>query len=72
MVKGCLEACCKAEVEIMRKLREAYENDVAAINVSWVAGSYGGPEGPKGVGRTRASPRMREGGHTGLRAETSW
>ncbi|KAL2081390.1 hypothetical protein ACEWY4_023243 [Coilia grayii] len=31
-VKGSLEACCKAEVEIMRKLREAYENDIAAIN----------------------------------------
>ncbi|XP_030643186.1 insulin-like growth factor 2 mRNA-binding protein 2a isoform X2 [Chanos chanos] len=31
-VKGSVEACCKAEVEIMRKLREAYENDVAAIN----------------------------------------
>ncbi|XP_031439798.1 insulin-like growth factor 2 mRNA-binding protein 2a isoform X2 [Clupea harengus] len=31
-VKGNLEACCKAEVEIMRKLREAYENDIAAIN----------------------------------------
>ncbi|XP_076119561.1 insulin-like growth factor 2 mRNA-binding protein 2a [Alosa pseudoharengus] len=31
-IKGSLEACCKAEVEIMRKLREAYENDIAAIN----------------------------------------
>ncbi|CAG09303.1 unnamed protein product [Tetraodon nigroviridis] len=31
-VKGSLEACCNAEVEIMKKLREAYENDVAAIN----------------------------------------
>ncbi|KAF7658724.1 hypothetical protein LDENG_00008750 [Lucifuga dentata] len=31
-VKGSLEKCCKAEVEIMRKLREAYENDTAAIN----------------------------------------
>ncbi|XP_047457580.1 insulin-like growth factor 2 mRNA-binding protein 2a isoform X4 [Mugil cephalus] len=31
-VKGSLEACCKAEVEIMKKLREAYENDIAAIN----------------------------------------
>ncbi|XP_063070065.1 insulin-like growth factor 2 mRNA-binding protein 2a [Engraulis encrasicolus] len=31
-VKGSLEACCKAEVDIMRKLREAYENDIAAIN----------------------------------------
>jgi len=33
-VKGSIEACCRAEVEIMRKLREAYENDIAAINVS--------------------------------------
>ena len=33
-VKGSLEACCTAEVEIMKKLREAYENDIAAINVS--------------------------------------
>ncbi|KAG9340838.1 hypothetical protein JZ751_020030 [Albula glossodonta] len=31
-VKGSIDACCKAEVDIMRKLREAYENDVAAIN----------------------------------------
>ncbi|XP_030614775.1 insulin-like growth factor 2 mRNA-binding protein 2a isoform X1 [Archocentrus centrarchus] len=31
-VKGSLDACCKAEVEIMKKLREAYENDIAAIN----------------------------------------
>uniref|UniRef100_A0A3P9LLQ7 Insulin-like growth factor 2 mRNA binding protein 2a n=1 Tax=Oryzias latipes TaxID=8090 RepID=A0A3P9LLQ7_ORYLA len=31
-VKGNLEACCKAEVEIMKKLKEAYENDIAAIN----------------------------------------
>uniref|UniRef100_A0A8C2ASH5 Insulin-like growth factor 2 mRNA binding protein 2a n=1 Tax=Cyprinus carpio TaxID=7962 RepID=A0A8C2ASH5_CYPCA len=34
IVKGSIEACCRAEVEIMRKLREAYENDIAAINVS--------------------------------------
>ncbi|XP_036396800.1 insulin-like growth factor 2 mRNA-binding protein 2a [Megalops cyprinoides] len=31
-VKGSIEACCRAEEDIMRKLREAYENDVAAIN----------------------------------------
>ncbi|XP_041663145.1 insulin-like growth factor 2 mRNA-binding protein 2a isoform X2 [Cheilinus undulatus] len=31
-IKGSLEACCKAEAEIMKKLREAYENDCAAIN----------------------------------------
>ncbi|KAK1166255.1 insulin-like growth factor 2 mRNA-binding protein 2 isoform X3 [Acipenser oxyrinchus oxyrinchus] len=31
-VKGSIEACCKAEVEIMKKLREGYENDIAAIN----------------------------------------
>ncbi|XP_050184061.1 insulin-like growth factor 2 mRNA-binding protein 2 isoform X2 [Myiozetetes cayanensis] len=28
-VKGSMEACSNAEVEIMKKLREAYENDVA-------------------------------------------
>lgn len=33
-VKGSVDACCKAEMEIMKKLREAYENDIAAINVS--------------------------------------
>uniref|UniRef100_A0A671SM18 K Homology domain-containing protein n=1 Tax=Sinocyclocheilus anshuiensis TaxID=1608454 RepID=A0A671SM18_9TELE len=32
IVKGSIEDCCRAEVEIMRKLREAYENDIAAIN----------------------------------------
>ncbi|XP_067892291.1 insulin-like growth factor 2 mRNA-binding protein 2a isoform X2 [Heterodontus francisci] len=31
-VKGSIEACSKAEVEIMKKLREAYENDLAAMN----------------------------------------
>lgn len=31
-VKGILEALCKAEVEIMKKLREAHENDIAARN----------------------------------------
>uniref|UniRef100_A0A3Q2T0Y6 Insulin-like growth factor 2 mRNA binding protein 2a n=1 Tax=Fundulus heteroclitus TaxID=8078 RepID=A0A3Q2T0Y6_FUNHE len=44
-VKGSLEACCKAEVEIMNKLREAYENDIAAINShsSHLSGLYGVP-----------------------------
>uniref|UniRef100_A0A3P8TH23 Insulin-like growth factor 2 mRNA binding protein 2a n=1 Tax=Amphiprion percula TaxID=161767 RepID=A0A3P8TH23_AMPPE len=31
-VNGSLEAVCKAEALIMKKLREAYENDVAAIH----------------------------------------
>ncbi|XP_009461099.1 PREDICTED: insulin-like growth factor 2 mRNA-binding protein 2 [Nipponia nippon] len=31
-VKGSMEACSSAEVEIMKKLREAYENDVVAVN----------------------------------------
>ncbi|XP_061761915.1 insulin-like growth factor 2 mRNA-binding protein 1 isoform X1 [Nerophis ophidion] len=31
-VKGSMEACCQAEVEIMKKVREAYDNDVAAMN----------------------------------------
>ncbi|NWQ83223.1 IF2B2 protein, partial [Columbina picui] len=33
-VKGSTEACSNAQVEIMKKLREAYENDVVAVNVS--------------------------------------
>ncbi|XP_072300489.1 insulin-like growth factor 2 mRNA-binding protein 2a isoform X3 [Eucyclogobius newberryi] len=32
VVKGPLDDCCRAEKEIMKKLREAYENDVAAIH----------------------------------------
>lgn len=32
-VKGSIDACCQAEVEIMKKVREAYENDIAAMNV---------------------------------------
>uniref|UniRef100_A0A673LQ18 Insulin-like growth factor 2 mRNA-binding protein 3 n=1 Tax=Sinocyclocheilus rhinocerous TaxID=307959 RepID=A0A673LQ18_9TELE len=33
-VKGTLEACGKAEEEIMKKIRESYENDVAAMHVT--------------------------------------
>uniref|UniRef100_K7FC28 Insulin like growth factor 2 mRNA binding protein 1 n=1 Tax=Pelodiscus sinensis TaxID=13735 RepID=K7FC28_PELSI len=32
-VKGSIENCCRAEQEIMKKVREAYENDVAAMSV---------------------------------------
>ncbi|XP_015217844.1 insulin-like growth factor 2 mRNA-binding protein 1 isoform X1 [Lepisosteus oculatus] len=31
-VKGSIEACCQAEQEIMKKVREAYDNDIAAMN----------------------------------------
>ncbi|XP_014725917.1 PREDICTED: insulin-like growth factor 2 mRNA-binding protein 2 isoform X2 [Sturnus vulgaris] len=31
-VKGSTEACSNAQVEIMKKLREAYESDVVAVN----------------------------------------
>ncbi|XP_042361432.1 insulin-like growth factor 2 mRNA-binding protein 1 [Plectropomus leopardus] len=31
-VKGSIEACCNAEVEVTKKIREAYENDIAAMN----------------------------------------
>ncbi|NWT61103.1 IF2B2 protein, partial [Erythrocercus mccallii] len=31
-VKGSMEACSSAEVEIMKKLREAYESDMVAVN----------------------------------------
>lgn len=33
-VKGSIEACCLAEVEVMKKVREAYDNDIAAMSVS--------------------------------------
>uniref|UniRef100_A0A8C6UZL2 Insulin-like growth factor 2 mRNA binding protein 2a n=1 Tax=Neogobius melanostomus TaxID=47308 RepID=A0A8C6UZL2_9GOBI len=32
VVKGSLDNCCRAEKEVTKKLREAYENDVAANN----------------------------------------
>uniref|UniRef100_A0A8C7KC47 Insulin-like growth factor 2 mRNA-binding protein 3 n=1 Tax=Oncorhynchus kisutch TaxID=8019 RepID=A0A8C7KC47_ONCKI len=32
-VKGSIEACSRAEEEVMKKVRESYENDVAAMNV---------------------------------------
>ncbi|XP_051728332.1 insulin-like growth factor 2 mRNA-binding protein 3 isoform X2 [Ctenopharyngodon idella] len=32
-VKGTLDACAKAEEEIMKKIRESYENDVAAMHL---------------------------------------
>ncbi|KAM9225132.1 insulin-like growth factor 2 mRNA-binding protein 2 isoform 4-T4 [Dugong dugon] len=31
-VKGTVEACTTAEIEIMKKLREAFENDMLAVN----------------------------------------
>uniref|UniRef100_A0A8C5DL37 Insulin-like growth factor 2 mRNA-binding protein 1 n=1 Tax=Gouania willdenowi TaxID=441366 RepID=A0A8C5DL37_GOUWI len=31
-VNGSIDECCRAEVEIMKKVREAYDNDVAAMN----------------------------------------
>uniref|UniRef100_A0ACB8F9U2 Insulin-like growth factor 2 mRNA-binding protein 2 n=1 Tax=Sphaerodactylus townsendi TaxID=933632 RepID=A0ACB8F9U2_9SAUR len=31
-VKGSIDACSNAEAEIMNKLREAYENDIVAVN----------------------------------------
>lgn len=33
-VKGSIESCSRAELEVMKKIREAYENDIAAMNVS--------------------------------------
>ncbi|XP_058877886.1 insulin-like growth factor 2 mRNA-binding protein 3 isoform X2 [Acipenser ruthenus] len=32
-VKGSIEACAKAEEEVMKKVRESYENDMAAMNL---------------------------------------
>lgn len=33
-VKGSLEACGRAEKEVMKKIRESHESDMAAMNVS--------------------------------------
>lgn len=33
-VKGSLEACARAEKEVMKKIRESHESDMAAMNVS--------------------------------------
>lgn len=33
-VKGPIEACSRAEEEVMKKIRESYESDMAAMNVS--------------------------------------
>lgn len=33
-VKGSIEACSRAEEEVMKKIRESYESDMAAMNVS--------------------------------------
>jgi len=40
-VKGTLDACSKAEEEVMKKIRESYENDVAAMHVSLQRYHYG-------------------------------
>ncbi|XP_068092110.1 insulin-like growth factor 2 mRNA-binding protein 3 isoform X2 [Hyperolius riggenbachi] len=37
-VKGSIEACAKAEEEIMKKIRESYENDIAAMNAHLIPG----------------------------------
>ncbi|XP_065133878.1 insulin-like growth factor 2 mRNA-binding protein 1 isoform X2 [Paramisgurnus dabryanus] len=37
-VKGSIEACCLAEQEIMKKVREAYDNDIAAMNTHLIPG----------------------------------
>lgn len=33
-VKGTIEACSQAEEEVMKKVRESYDSDMAAMNVS--------------------------------------
>uniref|UniRef100_A0A8C9T989 Insulin-like growth factor 2 mRNA binding protein 1 n=1 Tax=Scleropages formosus TaxID=113540 RepID=A0A8C9T989_SCLFO len=43
-VKGSVEACCLAEQEIMKKVREAYDNDVAAMNCFVCPSSLQAPE----------------------------
>lgn len=39
-VKGTIEACARAEEELMKKIRESYESDMAAMNVSLFNGDW--------------------------------
>lgn len=50
-VKGSIETCAKAEEEIMKKIRESYENDIAAMNVSCLVA--------RTLSRTRTMERIR-------------
>lgn len=51
-VKGSIEACSRAEEEVMKKVRESYENDVAAMNVGPCSHTLGTAHW---VGRTKES-----------------
>lgn len=57
-VKGSIEACGRAEEEVMKKIREAYESDVAAMNVSDVCLGGGGLFAP--VYTHQAEPFMQK------------
>ncbi|RVE58065.1 hypothetical protein OJAV_G00205690 [Oryzias javanicus] len=81
-VKGSLEACCKAEVEIMKKLKEAYENDIAAINqqANLIPGlnlnalgifSSGLPVLPPAAGSRGAVPPMAPAGYNPFLSHSS-
>uniref|UniRef100_A0AAV2K005 RRM domain-containing protein n=1 Tax=Knipowitschia caucasica TaxID=637954 RepID=A0AAV2K005_KNICA len=72
-VRGLPEQCCKAEEEIMKKLREAYENDVAAIhqhahlmpgmNLNTLGLLSGLPMLPAGAGPRGAVPPVPSAGY---------
>ncbi|XP_074515602.1 insulin-like growth factor 2 mRNA-binding protein 2a isoform X1 [Sebastes fasciatus] len=81
-VKGSLETCCKAETEIMKKLREAYENDIAAINqqANLIPGlnlnalgifSSGLPVLPPSAGPRGAAPPMAPAGYSPFLSHSS-
>ncbi|XP_054470796.1 insulin-like growth factor 2 mRNA-binding protein 2a isoform X1 [Anoplopoma fimbria] len=83
MVRGSsLEATSKAEAEIMKKLREAYENDVAAINqqANLIPGlnlnalgifSSGLPVLPPAAGPRGAVPHMAHAGYNQFLSHSS-
>ncbi|XP_075964611.1 insulin-like growth factor 2 mRNA-binding protein 2a [Anarhichas minor] len=82
MVRGSLDESCKAEVEIMKKLREAYENDVAAINqqANLIPGlnlnalgifSSGLPVLPSAAGPRGAMPSMAPAGYNPFLSHSS-
>uniref|UniRef100_A0AAR2M3X0 RRM domain-containing protein n=1 Tax=Pygocentrus nattereri TaxID=42514 RepID=A0AAR2M3X0_PYGNA len=72
-VKGPIEACATAEEEVMKKIRESYENDVAAMNLqsNLIPGLNLNALGLFPVGTSGGmSPSMVPGPPTGPESET--
>lgn len=73
VMKGSLDDCCRAEREVTKKLREAYENDVAAthqhahlmpgMNLNTLGFLSGFPMMPAAAGQRSAVPAVPTAGY---------